>query len=616
MGNTNATSGGKNFQDAAFYGGIFFRLSSNVFFPGDTVTGEVYLDLRQSYPGDKLCFEIKGDQYAKWVDREARHRQRPDGTTETYYVNVTREAKHSIIKEELTIYDWARGQIIPPGQYKFPVSFMVPQGLPGSFFFMGGSTVAEIEYDVEAFLKPERENVPKLKHKRDVVVREKLQNTIQMKEVTITKPMTTWCCIDQGSVVMKTSFEKTAYAPGEEARVITELDNSKGGLCIQNTTFSLNQTLSLTAGGHHRSFHWNIRSLDLGGAQPGDCFKGDNCKIGSIQLPPGQEGHSKEYRGENAQISDVPLDPKMVLTPSTHGRLVKSDFYLTVGCNLDGCLCCDVPPSTTLPIQIYSAARSPVPDPQPPSNWQPQQMPTANLTITIVQRADGGQDIHIQQGESQMPQQNFAQPSQSQVPQMNSSMGQPMMNNGGMSNQMVNNNMGQPMNNSMNGQMMNNNMGQPMMNNSTNNQMMNNGMNNQMMNNNMGQPMMNNGMQNQMAAPMMNNSGSPQKMHQPMDMNSQSMNNQMMNNGMNNQMMNNNMGQPMMNNGMQNQMAAPMMNNSGSPHKMHQPMDMNSQPMNNQMGYNNMGQHNGMYQQNMNQPMTMNPQQIQIGNYQ
>jgi hypothetical protein len=389
---------------------------------------------------------------------------------------------------------------------------------------------------------------------------------------------------------MKTSFEKTAYAPGEEARVITELDNSKGGLCIQNTTFSLNQTLSLTAGGHHRSFHWNVRSLDLGGAQPGDCFKGDNCKIGSIQLPPGQEGHSKEYRGENAQISDVPLDPKMVLTPSTHGRLVKSDFYLTVGCNLDGCLCCDVPPSTTLPIQIYSAARSPVPDPQPPSNWQPQQMPTANLTITIVQRADGGQDIHIQQGESQMPQQNFAQPSQSQVPQMNSSMGQPMMNNGGMSNQMVNNNMGQPMNNSMNGQMMNNNMGQPMMNNSTNNQMMNNGMNNQMMNNGMNNQVMNNNMGQSMNNGMNNNMGQP-----------------MMNNGMNNQMMNN---------GMQNQMAAPMMNNSGSPQKMHQPMDMNSQPMNNQMGSNNMGQNNGMYQQNMNQPITMNPQQIQIGNYQ
>jgi hypothetical protein len=577
MGNENSISGGKNYQEASQYGGIFFRLSNNVFFPGDTVTGEVYLDLRQPYPGDKLCFEIKGEEYAKWVDRERRTRTKPDGTLDVYYVNVTREAKHSIIKQELTIYDWASGQIIQPGQYNFPVSFKVPQGLPGSFFFMGGSTVAEIEYDVEVFLKPERENVPKLKHKRDVVVREKLQNTIQMKEVTITKPMTTWCCIDQGSVVMKTSFEKTAYAPGEEARVITELDNSKGGLCIQNTTFSLNQTLSLTAGGHHRSFHWNIRSLDLGGAQPGDCFKGDNCKIGSIQLPPGQEGHSKEYRGENAQISDVPLDPKMVLTPSTHGRLVKSDFYLTVGCNLDGCLCCDVPPSTTLPIQIYSAARNPVPDPQPPSNWQPQQMPTANLTITIVQRADGGQDIHIQQGESQMPQ-------QSQVPQMNSSMGQPMMNNGGMQNQMMNNNMGQPMNNGMN-----NNMGQPMM---------NNGMNNQMMNN---------GMQNQMAAPMMNNSGSPQKMHQPMDMNSQPMNNQM---GYNN------MGQPMMNNGMQNQMAAPMMNNSGSPYKMQQPMDMNSQPMNNQMGSNNMGQNNGMYQQNMNQPITMNPQQIQIGNYQ
>jgi sporulation-control protein spo0M len=456
MGNENSISGGKNYQEASQYGGIFFRLSNNVFFPGDTVTGEVYLDLRQPYPGDKLCFEIKGEEYAKWVDRERRTRTKPDGTLDVYYVNVTREAKHSIIKQELTIYDWASGQIIQPGQYNFPVSFKVPQGLPGSFFFMGGSTVAEIEYDVEAFLKPERANVPKLKHKRDVVVRENLQGTIQQKEVTITKPLKTWCCVDSGTVVMKTSFEKSAYAPGEEARVITEVDNSKCSLCIQNMFFSLNQTISLTAGAHHRSFPFNIRSLDLGGAQPGECFKGDSCKIGSIQLPPGQEGRSRDYRGENAEISDAPLDPKMFLTPSTHGRLVKSDFHLTVSCNIDGCLCCDSPPSTSLPVQIYSAARMPVPDPKPPVNWAPQQMPTTNLTITIVQRADGGQDIHIQQGESNpvMPQQNFGQTPQTQMP---------------MNNQMMNNNMvAPPMNNGMNNQMyqpMNNNMGtQPMTN--------------------------------------------------------------------------------------------------------------------------------------------------------
>jgi hypothetical protein len=325
-------------------------------------------------------------------------------------------------------------------------------------------------------------------------VRENLQGTIQTKEVTITKPMKTWCCIDNGSVVMKTAFEKSAYAPGEEARVITEVDNSKGGLCIQNTFFSLNQTLSLTAGAHHRSFHFNIRSLDLGGAQPGECFKEDTCKIGSIQLPPGQEGKSKDFRGESAQISDAPLDPKMVLTPSTHGKLVKSDFHLTVSCNVDGCLCCDSPPSITLPIQIYSAARMQVPDPQPPANWKPQQMPTANLTITIVQRADGGQDIHIQQGESQPGMPNTQMPQQSQIPQQS---------------QMP----------------MNNNMG-----------MMNNGMNNQMMNNNMGAPMMNNGMNNQMP-PMMNNNQpcyqpGPNKMMEPQPM-----------------MMNNNMGAPMMNNG-------------------------------------------------------------------
>lgn len=168
MGNDQS----KNGVEVTQYGGIFFKLDQDFFNPGDTVTGNVFLDLRMPYPGDKICFEIKGEEYTKWIDKEARQRPRPDGNQETYYVDVPREGQYDILRQELTIYDWRQGMVIPPGQYNFPVSFLIPNGIPGSFYFHGGTTVAEIAYRVEAYLKPENDRVPRLRHKRNVTVRE------------------------------------------------------------------------------------------------------------------------------------------------------------------------------------------------------------------------------------------------------------------------------------------------------------------------------------------------------------------------------------------------------------------------------------------------------------
>jgi len=451
MGN-DASTGGQRYQEASQYGGVYFQMDEAVAFPDQTLKGTVYLNLQRPYPGDKICFAIKGNEYTKWVDKEPHQRQRPDGTMETYYVDVTREGKQEILNNELTIYDWANGAIIPPGQYSFPISFRLPMGLPGSFFFQGVNIIAEIAYSVRAYLKPENDKIPKLEYKVPITIRETLNKNIQTQEIKLNKPLKTWCCCDQGTLNMRTAFEKNAYAPGEEARILTEVDNSKCSLMVQDVRFSLVQTIHLSAGPHGRQFHNVISSISLGSIQPGETCLGENVKKGVIQLPPGHEGSSKQFRGDGP-LPDYNSDSKSMITPSCHGRLVKSDFALTVSCSMDGCLCCDSDPVNSIGIQIYSSAQKMQAPPQPPSGWKPQEMPMANLTITIVQRADGGQDIHIDTGapgpnpgmaNNQMPPQNFGQPNNFGNPNMmNNSMGsnQPMMNNS----------MNAPMNNGMYG---------------------------------------------------------------------------------------------------------------------------------------------------------------------
>lgn len=399
MGN-QAGGYSKNPSEPSFYGGIYVKLDQDTFTSGDNLSGNIYLDLVNAYPGDKICIAIKGTEHAKWIDKEARYRQRPDGTQETYYVDVVREQGIDIIKQDLDVYDWQRGAIIPKGQYTFPFRFAVPKGLPGSFFFRGGTTVAEIRYSVEGYLKPERDNVPKLKHKLEVTVRESPNLNIQTKEISINKKLTTWCCFDQGTVSMRTAFEKNAYAPGEEARIICEVDNSKCQLAIPDVSFSLNQNIALNAGGHNRSFGFNIRSISLGRIEPGGNFVGQNRKEASIMLPPGQEGRAKDF---NENTPEYSLDPKQFITPSCNGRLVKSSFSLGVGCSIDGCLCCDSAPYNSLPIVVYAPIKPKMADPTPPPNWQPQQMPAANLTIIVSNNAWGGTEIQIQQGGAGAP---------------------------------------------------------------------------------------------------------------------------------------------------------------------------------------------------------------------
>lgn len=406
----------KNPSEPSYYGGIYVKLDQDTLTPGQVLSGKIYLDLITAYPGDKICLAVKGSELAKWIDREHRQRQKPDGTMESYYVDVPREGSIDIIKQDLDIYDWQKGAIIPKGQYTFPFQFKLPQGAPGSFFMRSGTTLGEIKYSVEGYLKPEKESVPKLKHKLLVVVRENPTINAQTKEVSISKTMTTWCCCNQGTVSMRTAFEKNAYAPGEEARIITEIDNTKCSLGIPGVYFSLNQNVSLSTGSHGRGFNFNIQSINLGRIEAGQSCLGEQRKEAAIVLPPGQEGRSKDYK----EGEEVQFDPKTFITPSAHGKLVKSDYSLMVSCATEGCLCCDSAPLNHLPILVYAQAPQKQPELIPPPNWQPQQMPAANLTVIITNTPGGGTEIRIQQGNpdpqsmvgNSMPPQNLNQPNQ------------------------------------------------------------------------------------------------------------------------------------------------------------------------------------------------------------
>jgi len=144
----------------------------------------------------------------------------------------------------------------------------------------------------------------------------------------------------------------------------------------------------MVAGSHSRTFKFPVIAADLGEIKSGASWIENNRKFASLKLPPAQEGTVIDNNGKDAPSgNDHKLTTNSLsISPSTHGALVTSDFFIEVKCVMDGCVCCQAPPSTSMPIQVYSPALK-VPEIQAPIGWQPTVMSTNNIVLVIDQQS-------------------------------------------------------------------------------------------------------------------------------------------------------------------------------------------------------------------------------------
>jgi hypothetical protein len=65
-----------------------------------------------------------------------------------------------------------------------------------------------------------------MKYKQEICVRELLSHQIEPVKAEQTTNVKTWCCMDKGTSRLTCFFEKNSYAPGDEANIIAEIDNT------------------------------------------------------------------------------------------------------------------------------------------------------------------------------------------------------------------------------------------------------------------------------------------------------------------------------------------------------------------------------------------------------
>ena len=68
---------GKGYQQVAHYGDIYAQTDRPHYYVGEQVTGNVYLNLKQSYPGYDICIKLKGKERTLmiWYERSRRWRR-------------------------------------------------------------------------------------------------------------------------------------------------------------------------------------------------------------------------------------------------------------------------------------------------------------------------------------------------------------------------------------------------------------------------------------------------------------------------------------------------------------------------------------------------------------
>lgn len=348
------------------FGQIYLRTINPFYYSGETVTGEIYLNLLESYPGNTITLKIKGKEECRWEEHQTRWQENQDGTRTAIQETIEHKGHNSFYRHKFPVFVF-NGDNVLPGQYCFPFSLIPGSHLPGTFSEKEHHFSAAIKYKVKVELSPHhhhKHKVKDLKYTQELVLREPIKNQM-MYNVPIENSInaTTWCCISQGLSKIKCFFEKNTYCPGELANMICEIDNSLCDLSVRNVNIRLLMNIRLkTNHGREKHISETLNSYDLPGIGPHDTALGERRKVAGLYL-------TNQIRNRAIQ-------------PSTSGGLVKCEYVLAVKTVLDGVTCCSADPEVRIPLTVFAAPLVNFNQIAPPNGWSPQVMPAYNCVFS------------------------------------------------------------------------------------------------------------------------------------------------------------------------------------------------------------------------------------------
>jgi hypothetical protein len=247
-------------QQQSTFGGVFLNFDKPYYYPGDLVTGNVYINMLNAFDtkGIELNVEVVehtsfyhsagiiGDETKHYTPNTTYTRQevmshqrelvgRDDNNGQTIVnstaTKILRQSTSTLYRTSNLLNTWS-GNRINIGQYAFPVKFGIPSNLPGSFEYYDGDSSAYVKYivTVKAY---SRSGTNDMVYSTILIVRQPQQFFSYPNNLTDTRSITEWCFFNKGSSTLNVSYPKNFYVPGETVQVICNLNNTN---CQLNAT--------------------------------------------------------------------------------------------------------------------------------------------------------------------------------------------------------------------------------------------------------------------------------------------------------------------------------------------------------------------------------------------
>ncbi|XP_033828381.1 arrestin domain-containing protein 3-like [Periophthalmus magnuspinnatus] len=201
---------------------------TNTFTVGDTVTGQVELELHKQCEPQSLSIKFKGKAEVLWTERHGK-------TTVVYHAkNKYFSIKHHFIKDkDKTDSDGDRilsgdigktySNVLPPGRHIYPFTFKFPlERTPSSFHADTGKIVYLLEAKLSRSMRIPKKDTTKLNY----VTQDVMDHNPELKEPQHETKDKKLKLFNSGTVSMDVDLEKLGFYQGESIKVLADIQNN------------------------------------------------------------------------------------------------------------------------------------------------------------------------------------------------------------------------------------------------------------------------------------------------------------------------------------------------------------------------------------------------------
>jgi hypothetical protein len=324
----NTSISAKSKEESSIQGQISLATDDYSYKPGDLVKGNVFIQMFESFSTNKLKLKLKVEECTKFNNIESKV---------THFQGVT------------TIVDF-RQNLIAPGEYQYPFSFVLPRYLPGSFEYYDRENKAYVTYILEAELpaiKPQNS----IKSFLLLIVSQRLEALgIQIRKES-TEKLYSFCCIPQGGATLRASLPKENFYAHEFVKILCELDNRDTRLNGKDIKAKLIQNILLKdKTGRSKLIQRVISKVHFKHFYP----KRDITRF-SLEIPLSDSNNPTRRYVDKCDHIDLLKDKRMVsnLQASTRSELINCTYIVELMAYYDGILIKTLGPGVKVTVAVY-----------------------------------------------------------------------------------------------------------------------------------------------------------------------------------------------------------------------------------------------------------------------